>query len=133
MLYLKSTRWSNEIVKLRETKTQLVEEFFIDEDGEMVCERFKKVPNRGYVAHETAKFSQSRIYELTSDFAIKTLGEKILTADHPEKEYIKKRYEFLESVRETRNKLAQLCNSTWDENKLNKVNKLLEEVESGKI
>lgn len=128
MLYLKSTSWSNEIVELRETKTQFVEEFFIDEDGEMVCERFKKVPNREYVAHETANFSHCRIYELTSDYAIKTLGETILKADHPEKEYIRKRYEFLESVRETRNKLAELCNSTWDENKLKKVNELLKEI-----
>lgn len=40
MLYLKATSWSNEIVELRETKTQLVEDFYIDEDGKTVCERF---------------------------------------------------------------------------------------------
>lgn len=128
MLYLKSTSWSNNIVELRETKTQLVEDLFIDEDGKTVCERFKKIPNREYVAHETARFSNCRIYELTTDFAIKALGESILKADHPEKAYIRKRYEFLESVRETRNKLAELCNSTWDENKLKKVNELLKEI-----
>lgn len=115
------------IVELRETKTQLILDLFRDEEtNELVCERFKKVANREYIAQLNEFCDHKEVYELTCDIAIKNLGENILKVDHPMIDHIKDRYEFLRNVKESKSKLQDFLNKSWSREDIEKVNKFLD-------
>lgn len=71
-------------------------ETWLDEINDNVFSSFfTKVENKEYIAtYEDLML----VYDLTSDYAIKELGRKILNIDHPKIDYIRKRYDFLEAL-----------------------------------
>ena len=95
---------------LRETKT-----LFIGEN-----DKYKKFPapnTKGAVASSNSICENYEVYPLDSDYAIKKLGRAILVNDHPNKDYINRRYaelQFIDEVQTRAIKKIQNC-KTFDQ------------------
>ena len=111
------------VVMLRETASYFIDDFGQDkyevvklDNGEtekirIEFERYKKVPDRFYPqiaeTNNGSYCGNTQIYALDSDFSIKKLGEKVLEHDHPNKDYIKSRYNDLKFIAEVQKRAIE--------------------------
>lgn len=91
------------VCEVRETKTM-----FIEEDSEDGSIKYKKCGGRVYAATNGSTWFTTYLYHLDSDFAIDNLGDEVLSYDHPNKDYIRKRFNELTVIDNAKEKLNEL-------------------------